>query len=849
MRRERAALEHLGWIDLCEHLASHLATGAARDALERTLSRAIDGGGDEGDEEATGGVQTSFVGARSSDARWVRERLAELDGLEVALTRGTTSAAALHGALASVVDVRDPVGRARHGARLGPSELAGVRDLLRAVGVFLQLCDGVPGGVDEALAAHVAGLDRQGDLLRSLAAALGEGAEGEVILVDDASPALARARQRIRDQRARLRREAEAMLRDPLINEGLRDRYFTEREGRVVLPIRADAFSRGASQGIIHDSSQSGGTLFVEPTALIAGNNALREAHLAAAAEEGRLLDAFSRQVGEAADGLFADLRGIVAIDAMLARLRLSQSIDGVTPRVIAAEEAAAIELPQMRHPLLLLAGVDVVANDLRLERGAALIVSGPNAGGKTVALKCVGLAVLLAQAGIRVPTSRPATVPLFRQVVTDVGDDQSLFANLSTFSAHIAHVREALAAAASDGAGTLVLLDEIAVGTDPGQGAALAESILHHLTGVGATVVTTTHYERLKNLAGAAPRRYHNAAVGFDLERMAPTFRVTLGVPGPSSAFAVGRRLGVPEPVVKMAEALADEAALALDRLLLQVNSEREALATMRAEVEAMRAETEQRLTSAREREAAALAKARSRKQRAYDEAAIELRSLRAEVQAQRKRLRELGDAAEATTAGKQAERALRERLHEQLEPPSRAPGAPPRDLEVGDRVTITTLGRDGEVVGVQGSRAVVLVGNVRTTVDLSALRRAEERPPEPPPAKVKRSKSEAVKRWSVSPAARYFGDPPEPAPRSIDNTVDLRGERAEDALRRLEAFVDQAMRADQDVIVIQHGFGSGALRQVIREHLGRLQFVRKLRPGLTGEGGEGVTIAWIDA
>ncbi|MEZ4383666.1 MAG: Smr/MutS family protein [Nannocystaceae bacterium] len=838
MSYERAALHHLGWIDLCERLAGYLATELAASRLEAALEADLSGGprGDRAD---------AAIGDRSVDLATVRRRFAELDELEATFTRAASSTA-LGEALARVKDVSGALGRARHGARLRAEELRQIRDLLGAVAAFLRVCDEGGDAVGPHLGARIDGLASLPDLRAALDRAIGDGPEGEAIVVDDASPALASARRRIRQHKQRLRKEAEALMRTADVQGALRDRYFTEREGRVVLPMRADAYSKGTTPGIIHDTSGSGGTLFVEPTALIAGNNALREAQLAAAAEVRRILEALSREVGEVADALAEDLEGIVALDGIRARLRLSQAIRGVTPKVVSVDDGRArLVLPAMRHPLLELSGVDVVANDMILDAGAALIISGPNAGGKTVALKTTGLCLLLAQAGIRLPTGAPATLPLFREVITDVGDDQSIFANLSTFSAHIAHVREALERAATDGPGTLVLLDEIAVGTDPEQGVALAEAILRALVDAGATAVITTHYERLKELAGELPASFVNAAVGFDLEAMAPTFRLALGVPGPSSAFAVARRLGLPEAVLADAEARVSSARRSLEELLLQVNAEREAQAKARAELEVAREETLRRLKSAREREAAALSKVRSRKQKAYVEAAVELRSLRDEVQRLRRRVRE-ADGAEAIADGRRAERALRERLHEQLEPAKPAPGAPPKELEVGDAVHVVTLDAEGEVVSLQGSKVVVQVGAIRTTVRRRDLRPTKA--PEEPRRKVKRQAAAPLRSWAPSTAAAHFGDEPRAVTRSVDNVVDLRGTRAEDAIRDLERFLDQALRADQDVVVIQHGHGSGALRQAVREHLGRLGYVRKVRSGLSSEGGAAVTVAWLD-
>lgn len=838
-----AALIHLGWLELCEHLRGLLRTKIARAALDDGLTIEL------GEGAAVSAGARRWAAARSVDPALVSARLDDLDALEVVLTR-TSKSGGLAAALERLSDVTDAAQRASRGGALGAEDLLMIRDLLAAVDAFFGLLGEIEAmsgaGGAAPLAARAGRMARLGGLFSALDRAVAPGPEGSAIVQDQASPGLAKARQRVRELRGQLAKEAEKIMRRREIAEGLQDRFYTEREGRVVLPVRADAFGRGIGQGIIHGSSASGGTLFVEPTELIDANNGLRAAQMAAQAEERRVLAALAAAVGAAASELVIDQAEMVAIDELWARLRLSQAIGGLRPEVRAAEAAGSIEIVGGRHPLLLLAGVDVVPNDVALPRGAALVISGPNAGGKTVALKMVGLAVLMAQAGLRLPTARPAMVPLYREVVTDVGDDQSILANLSTFSAHIGHVREACAAAARDGAGTLVLLDEIAVGTDPGQGAALAEAILLHLSAAGATVVTTTHYERLKLLAGAQPGRFVNAAVGFDLGQMRPTFRLTLGVPGPSSAFAVARRLGLPEALLRYAEAQVEPATKALDALLAQVNHERASLAARAATMAAGEADLAARLAAVQAREEAALGSARARKLRAYDEAAAELRSLKQEAQALRRSLRR----GEAEPAGAvEAEKRLRAEMAARQEPAPQAEGPAPENLAVGERVLLVALGREGEVVGVQGARVSVRIGGVRTSVDRSDVRRTQATAAAPTTMtkKIQRGRAEPVRRWASEGASRHFGGEAAAIERSADNCVDLRGERAEEALRRLDRFLDQAMLADQEVVMILHGHGSGALRLAVREHLSGLGFVRQCRGGLPAEGGDGVTVAWL--
>lgn len=856
------SLLHLGWPLLCVRLGEGLRSPMALARLEAELDGAESGGGGLLAAEA----YASSVAGRSADADAVSLRLREQDGLAAMLAVQAMREGGSPGlgeSLAMTSDLLEVAQRAGRALMLEAAELYAVLQQLRAAAVCVDLHAAVreergyagdPGVA--AIGLRVGELRVHRELLATLGRSLGpEGPDGAPAVVDGASPALARARGRVRELRVQLTKVAQRLMKQPGIAEALQDSFYTEREGRIVLPVRADAFSRrGAVAGIIHDSSASGQTLYVEPAALMEENNALREAQLAAAAEERKVLEQLSRLVHAAAGALAGNQEQLVAIDAVQARLRLAERYAGVAPLVgeaVPEDRRGKFRLPAARHPLMLLAGVEVVPNDLLLDVGAALVISGPNAGGKTVALKTLGICCLMAQAGLRLPTKTAAMVPLVRRIVTDVGDDQSIAANLSTFSAHMRHVIEALASAAEDGAGTLVLLDEVAVGTEPEQGAALAESILLDLTLHGATVVTTTHYERLKLLAVAHPGRFVNASVGFDIAAMRPTFRLLLGVPGPSSALTVARRLGLPERVLVHAASLLDDERLQVDALLQQVVSERDALITARADVEKERTSLADRGREVARREAALLEQSKSRKQKAYDQAAGELRALHGELTEQRKVLRKAQKAGELPSVANTAEllaarvSEARAQLAEQREPARPAPGRPPTQLQPGDRVRLTTLGSEGEVVSVKGAKVVVQLGTVRTTVTLADLRASKE--PERVRAKVKSQAAAPMKQWDASDAAKHFGAEAVAVVPGIDNSVDIRGERAEDALRLMEVMLDEALRRDREVVVVIHGHGSGALKKAVREQLTALGFVRKQRPGLPAEGGDGVTVAWL--
>lgn len=775
------------------------------------------------------------------DLATCRARLEEVDELED-LLRGSADLA-LARRFKTVVHLGEPLGRASRGLPLSPAELLATGDVLAVAASVASALRAVEDDDRRGFArlhALLDAFDPPATLTAKLQRAIDrDGANGEPGLADAASPTLAALRDRVRQAKTALRQAAERLLRRPGLADAFGDAFVTEREGRVVVPVRASAFSKtgapGTISGIIHDASQSGQTLFVEPHALVDDNNALRTAIAAVRSEEQRIIAELSREVGEHAGRIATCGTALVRLDAVHARLLLSQALEGVAPILVEPDAGAVLELPDARHPIMVLRGREVVPNDLGLAVGTGLVVSGPNAGGKTVALKTLGLCVLLAKAGVRLPTSRPATVPVFRTVVTDVGDDQSIARNLSTFTAHIHNVRVACEAASDDGRGTLVLLDEVAVGTDPDQGAALAEAIVTSLVDLGATLVVTTHYERLKLLSHADPEHFVNAAVGFDLQALRSTFRVHLGIPGNSSALAVALRVGLPQPVIDRATGLIDAGARRVDVLLGEVAALREQLVDQ---------------TLAAERERAALAASRGRLEalerdenerasakllRAHSAVAAELRGLQADLRAARKAARRGEEADVADTMARATTAVDRHR------PAAPAPvGAPPKQVERGDRVRVESLGMDGEVVAIKGERVTVQLPQMKTTVSREDLRPVGASP---------RARPAAAQRGApiVSEAGRHFGADARPVDSGIDNVVDLRGVRADEALALLEVSLARAIEDDCEVLIVRHGHGSGALRQAVRDHLPHLGHVARHRPGLPAEGGDAVTVVWV--
>ncbi|HET6380926.1 MAG TPA: endonuclease MutS2, partial [candidate division Zixibacteria bacterium] len=481
-------------------------------------------------------------------------------------------------------DIRPALERARRGGRLTATDLLDVAETCRATALFATRLRGWHGRHLPELAEA---LDPATDLRERIERSVDE--SGEVL--DSASPELAAIRRRLRTAQDRVRERLNAMLRSSELAGVIGEPIVTVRAGRYVIPIRAEARSR--LKGIVHDQSASGATLFVEPLNVVELNNTWIQAVLDEEREVERILDELSRRVEARAESLRDSLDALARADLWMARARLAAQLDAVRPEV----SRDAIELLSARHPLLEPGAVPI---DIRLgERFGyrALVVTGPNTGGKTVTLKTIGLLALMHQAGLRVPAASGARLPVVRRVMADIGDEQSIAQSLSTFSSHLRNIVRFVADAGPD---TLVLLDEIGAGTDPAEGSALAMAILERLLAKGATVAATTHYAELKTFAADHPL-VTNASVAFDVQTLRPTYRLEIGLPGKSQAFAIAERLGLPAEIIEDARS----------RLGAEHVSMEQALAAIAAAEEARAAALEE---ARREREAAAADRERAR-------------------------------------------------------------------------------------------------------------------------------------------------------------------------------------------------------------------------------------------
>jgi DNA mismatch repair protein MutS2 len=674
-------------------------------------------------------------------------------------------------------------------------------------------------------------LEKEADAIE---AALDEATE----VRDTASPELARIRRELRSRRSTIVERLERYV------AGLPDRYRVEdasvtvREGRYVIPVRREG--RKHVGGIVHDESATGVTLFVEPPIALDLMNQVRELEMAEAREVRRILEELAASLRPHAREIRGALDALVDLDSLCARARYAREHDATPPDL--ADDARDYEILAGRHPLLLESEQGVVPFDLRLEPDErTLVVSGPNTGGKTVLLKSIGLISLMTQAGVVPPVAEGSRVPVFGDVFADIGDEQSIEASLSTFSAHLANLKEIVADAGPD---ALVLIDEIGSGTDPTEGAALARAILVELTRRGTLTVASSHLGQLKLLAGEEPGVV-NASLQFDATALEPTYRLLKGVPGRSYGLAIARRLGFREDVLERAEADLPKGERDVSSLIAELEAkeqelaeavndaarERAAAAEARADADALRTELGERTRELRRRE-------KDAERRARQQARDLLLNARREVEEAVAELREVaesgGDIEAFDAAATTARRRVEEAASRQSERTPAAP-APEREmpaLEPGAAVRVASTGARGTVVEVRDGRATIEVKGLRLDVKVVDLERVAS----------EAGSGRGSKRASGEKTGSSGGwSGPRP---DASSEVDLRGLRAEEVASALNPALDAAIQAGLPSFTIIHGKGEGILREVVGELLDADRRIGSYRPGRIGEGGTGVTV-----
>lgn len=753
----------------------------------------------------------------STDANEIARRQAETSEARLLLDQNIT--VGVQGAR----DVRPLTQNARRGALLTPNDLLAIRQTLLVARTLrrsltrLALCP--------HLAERAAALVELPALVQAIERAIND--RGEV--VDTASDALARIRHELNTERARWLEKLQRIIQSPTNTKFLQEPIITERDGRYVIPIRAEA--KGRIPGIVHDTSASGATLFIEPLATVESGNRVRELERAEAREVERILRELAARVAADADTIDANVAILAELDLAFAKAKYSAEINGVEPMFVVRGSMSQdvsnlkprilnLELHDARHPLL--DPQTVVPISIRLGgEFSILVITGPNTGGKTVTLKTVGLLALMAQSGLHIPARAGSRLPIFSGIYADIGDEQSIEQSLSTFSGHLKNIIEILRDA---DARSLVLLDELGAGTDPVEGAALARALLQHLLKRNIHALVATHYAELKAFAQTTPG-VQNASVEFDVETLAPTYRLTIGLPGQSNALAIAARLGLDADIIADARRALTRSDVELEAMLADIKRAQQEIASAQAHAELARREAEQRAAEAR-RQLAEIQNARAEiLQRAREEAQSIIELAREELN----RLRQEWQRASRTREAFEQAHTQLDALEEQLPAPQPTVAPPPRlilepaEIQVGDRVWLARLGQVGEVMTLDDDEAEVQVGSFRVRVKRAEL-------------------GERV----VAPVPRVESAPVTlPQVESPGMEISLRGMRAEEALEALEKYLDRAYRAGLPYVRVVHGKGTGTLRKLTRDHLRTHPLIASIREAEEYEGGEGVTIA----
>lgn len=644
---------------------------------------------------------------------------------------------------------------------------------------------------------------------------------------DNASPDLKNIRRKMRQQDAKIRDQLEKLLRSPTYKNSLQEAIVTQRNGRFVVPVKSE--HRAEVAGMVHDTSGSGSTVFIEPASVVEANNEIKVLESRERDEIERILTELSEEAGSFYDSVRISYQSAVELNLIFAKAQLAYSMKASKPVLNAVGE---IELKQARHPLI--AAEKVVPVDIRL--GAefdALVITGPNTGGKTVSIKTLGLLTLMAACGLYVPAADNSRVAVFRHVFADIGEEQSIEQSLSTFSAHMKNI---VAIDKETDDSTLVLIDELGAGTDPVEGAALAVSILEALRKKGAKIAATTHYSELKEYA-LNTERVENASCEFSVETLRPTYKLLIGIPGRSNAFAISERLGISPAIIDNARKLVssenqrfEDVVDTLEQTRAEMEHEKQKTLELQGEVDTLRKKAEQQVEDAKQKSDRELERAKQEAQRIVENARRAANSLILEVERLKKEQAREKNAAEMARKAKAAMKRhlndLDDLTAERLGEEDDGDYVLPRPLTIGDTVYVTVLGTNGTVTALPDSKDNVEIqaGSMKMKVPLQSLRLRNS------------PKKNTPQRTAVTRSDR--------GPSTSKTSVDLRGKNAEEALLDLDMFLDGALRAGLSEVTVVHGKGTGVLRKAVQAHLRKLPFVRSFRLGVYGEGEDGVTI-----
>ena len=653
-------------------------------------------------------------------------------------------------------------------------------------------------------------------------------------LADSASRELGDLRRKINQAKLRVREKLDAIIKSPTQSKYLQETLVTMRDGRFVVPVKSE--HRSEIKGLVHDTSASGATIFIEPMAVVEANNEIRVLQAKEKREIERIIAELSVMVGSFAEPIIQSYRALVEIDLYFAKASLAYKMKATVPNIV---DSGEIDLKRARHPLI--DPEKVVPTDVNLGKDFnTLVITGPNTGGKTVTLKTLGLLTLMAMCGLMLPVAENSTISVYKKVLVDIGDEQSIEQSLSTFSAHMTNIVSIIEEADSD---SLVLLDELGAGTDPVEGAALAISIMERLAMYGAKIAATTHYAEIKEYA-LQTENICNASCEFDVETLKPTYRLLIGIPGKSNAFAISQRLGLPEEIIEAAKQNISAEKTRFEDVLAQLDEARQALEKEKEEVDRLKAEQleskrnleqyKQKTYKMMERE---LQNAQEKANRIVSSAKAESAKLLEELDDLRKQ-KESEEFSKLVQGAKSVYKSNINRLEDIANPVigrMKEEYVPPRPFKKGDLVLVVQLNEEGVLLSDPDSSGNVQVqaGIMKTKVPVSDLRLVDKK---------RRRQIDRMERKNNGGVTKTLKDKSQ---RSASSEIDLRGQTIEEGIMMVDQYIDSCLLMGIKTITIIHGKGTGALRSAIQQHLKNHKMVRTFRLGVYGEGEDGVTIA----
>lgn len=720
--------------------------------------------------------------------------------------------------------------KAEKGSNLSLRELMDVSSVLhniRSVKDWRKRCEGESTSLDplfEVLTPN-----------RELENTIDNAVLSEEELADSASAELASLRRKINQAKLRVRERLDQLIKSPTQSKYLQEALVTQRDGRFVVPVKSEY--RSEIKGLVHDTSSSGATLFIEPMAVVEANNEIRVLQAKEKQEVDRIIMELSVKVGEFAESIIYSYRSLVEIDLYFAKASLAYKMKATVPNILQTGE---IDLKRARHPLI--DPEKVVPIDVNLGKDFnTLVITGPNTGGKTVTLKTMGLLTLMAMCGLMLPVTENSSISVYKKVLVDIGDEQSIEQSLSTFSAHMTNIVSIIEEADSD---SLVLIDELGSGTDPVEGAALAISIMERLAMYGAKVGATTHYAEIKEYALQTPG-VCNASCEFDVETLKPTYRLLIGIPGKSNAFAISQRLGLPEEIIEAAKRNISAEKTRFEDVLSQLDQTRQELEKEKEEVDRLRAEQLESKRNLEQFKQKTYKQMDRELQNAQEKANRIVSSVKAESE---KLLQELDDIrrqkeseefSKLVQGAKSSYRSNINRLEDTANPVIgrvKEEYTPPRPFKKGDLVLITQLNEEGVLLSDPDNAGNVQVqaGIIKTKVPVSDLRLVDK--------KRRRQLNRMEKKSNGGGVTRTLTDKSQ---RSASSEIDLRGQTIEEGIMMVDQYIDSCLLMGIKTITIIHGKGTGALRNAIQQHLKNHKAVRSFRLGVYGEGENGVTIA----